>query len=107
MMKFKPTYHPANAIQISIDLETASTASNAAIVQLAAVADTGAEFNEYISLASCEAHGLHVDVATMKWWNEQDPELRKRVFGGTIKVQYVLEKFLSWCLELCEGGCVS
>lgn len=101
---FKPDAWPANAIHISLDLETASTAHNAAIVQLAAVASTGKHFNSLISLAISEAHGFHVDVETMSWWNKQDPELRNRVFSGKEHPQEVLEQFITWCYELCEGN---
>lgn len=88
--------------KLMIDLETASTENNAAIVQLAAVefgiplSAPRRHFNSYISLASCERVGMDVSVATMEWWNKQDPQLRARVFGGNEPIFDVLYKFADW-----------
>lgn len=105
--KFKPENYPDNAVHVSLDLETASTSDNAAIVQLASVV-VGSDyiknvFNERISLASCEAHGCHVDVETMKWWDKQDPELRNHVFSGTRQLVDVLDDWDDWVYAQCEG----
>lgn len=99
---FRPDAWPDNAIHVSLDLETASTKNNAAIVQLAAASSTGMTFNDYISLASCEGYGLDVCVETLQWWSKQDPELRARVFAGTSTLDDVLYRFIDWCRELCE-----
>ena len=104
---FKPDSYRTDAIHVSVDLETASTSDNAAIVQLACVV-VGSDykknvFSRYISLASCEQHGMEVSVETMKYWDGQDPELRKQVFGGTTKIQYVLGAWLEWLREISEG----
>ena len=103
--KYKADTWPGNAIHISLDLETASTASNAAIVQLAAVwVDCPAHtFTSYISLMTCEAAGLHVAVDTMEWWSKQDPVLRDRVFSGTSSLHKGLCDFYGWLSELCGG----
>ena len=105
--KFKPDSYPANAIHVSLDLETASTADNAAIVQIASVV-VGSDylkevFTEKISLASCERHGFDVSVETMKYWDSQDPELRKRVFSGIHDIGHVLSHWLQWIDEISEG----
>ena len=63
-------------IHISLDLETMSTESDAAIVQIGAtVVGSPETFNVYIDPKSSESIGAHVDAGTMQWWNKQDPEL--------------------------------
>lgn len=106
--KYKPQAWPFDAIHVSIDLETASLANNAAIVQLAAVTQcpkygTFQTFNEYISLATCESFGCDVDVEVMEWWNKQHPALRALVFGGTRSLSSVLDSFYQWAFDLCGG----
>lgn len=101
---FKPDAWPDNAIHISLDLETASAAHNAAIIQLAAVVvGTPNVFNEYVSIVDCEAFGMDVSVETLTWWDKQDPGLRTKVFGGTNSISDTITRFLDWCGELCEG----
>lgn len=101
--KFKPDTWPDNAIHISLDLETASTASNAAIVQIGAYTSCGQDFLGYASLASCEGSGMDVDVETMQWWSKQDPELRNKVFGSKDHIRDTLYEFIQWCEHLCGG----
>lgn len=105
--KFKPDEYRADAVHISLDLETASTDDNAAIVQIASVV-VGSNyltnaFSERISLKDCEAHGCHVSVETMKWWNEQDTELRNRVFSGTKSLDQVTGEWIEWVSKQCGG----
>lgn len=106
--KFRPDQYPDNAIHISIDLETASTADNAAVVQIAATV-VGCQqslvsgFDQKISLCSCEQHGMVIDPETMKWWDTQDEEVRKRVFSGTDHIQTGINNFISYCEDLCGG----
>lgn len=105
--KFKPDEYRADAVHVSLDLETASTDDNAAIVQIASVVIgsnylTNA-FSERISLASCESHGCHVSAETMKWWSEQDPELRNRVFSGTKSLDQVTGEWIEWVSKQCGG----
>lgn len=98
--QFKPWVFPDNAIHVSVDLETASTANDAAIVQIGAccyVNGTTHKFNTYVSLASCEAAGLDVSKETMEWWSQKDPELRKRVFSGTETIANAIDMFIDWC----------
>jgi hypothetical protein len=106
MKPFKPWTFPSSAIHIAIDLETASTEPNAAIVQLAAVCKVGPvyhEFNEYISLLSNEQAKRDVSKETMEWWNTQDPALRSKVFGGKISLYEALNNFYAWAVELSGG----
>jgi hypothetical protein len=103
---FRPWAFPANAIHVAIDLETASTNSNAAIVQLAACTSgvgSSPEFNEYISLVSNERALRHISKETMEWWNTQNAALRRRVFSGTQELQDVLERFHGWAVQISEG----
>lgn len=91
-------------LHIMLDLETASLEPNAAILQIGAVVFSGpessAEFNTYVSLASCEAEGMHVSQATLDWWDRQNPQLRARVFGGTTPIADALESFHEWVESL-------
>lgn len=93
-------------IHIMIDLETVSTAHNAAILSLGAVCFAGrnpysdSRFYAKISLASSEAIGLHVDKETMEWWDKQSPHERAEAFSGTEDILSVLDHFHSWVCKL-------
>lgn len=100
--QFKPWTFPENAIHVALDLETASLDSNAAIVQLAAVTES-ASFEHRISLASNEQAGRHISKETMEWWNTQDAELRREVFGGTLGLYEALSEFHDWAVEISVG----
>ena len=108
-LEFKPYTYPANAIHVSLDLETASLENNAAIVQIGACV-VGfplapiAPFNSHISLLSCERAGLEVSHSTMEWWDKQDPELRKKVFGGTTTIEQGINEFIGWCKKWSGGN---
>lgn len=98
--EFRPSVYPLNPVHISLDLETASLETNAAIVQLGAAALTHKSipcYSQYISLASNEAAKRDVSISTMEWWNTQDPNLRKRVFSGTTALEFALKQFIEWC----------
>lgn len=104
MFELRQNPWPANAVHVVLDWETMSTAHNAAPVQLAAVVakpEGYVNFNEYIDPKSSEAHGLHVDPETMKWWDKQDQALRARVFGGTKSLEEVLISFMGYLHSLC------
>lgn len=90
---------------ISFDLETMSTESDAAIVQIGAtvVGSPNKSFNLHIDPRTSESIGAYVDAGTMQWWNKQDPELRKRVFGGTTPIRSALNEFHGWCFEQSSG----
>ena len=97
---FKPTTYHENPVHISLDLETASLETNAAIVQIGASAlthKTIPSYSQYISLASNERAKRDVSKATMEWWNKQSPDLRKRVFGGTTELEFAINQFIEWC----------
>ena len=105
--QFKPWAFPEDAIHVALDLETASLDSNAAIVQLAAVTSRDHamdnEFNERISLVSNETAGRHISKETMEWWNTQDSELRRHVFGGNMVLGEVMAMFHHWATEISDG----
>lgn len=89
---------------ISLDLETMSVESDAAIVQIGAtVVGSSETFNVYIDPKSSESLGARVDTETMMWWDRQDPELRKRVFGGTVPIRAALDEFADWCSKVSNG----
>lgn len=71
-------------LNIMVDLETASTRENAAILSWAMVpfhtdgtefTDTE-DFHRVVSLTSCFMAGMHIDGDTQRWWMEQEPEAR-------------------------------
>lgn len=105
--EFKPEVNHPEAVHISLDLETASTATNAAILQIGAVCinNPSIYYSRYISPADNDKHGRHVDVATMEWWSKQDPQVRARVFNNPdpVTLEEALEYFVLWCKDLCAG----
>ena len=106
-LAFRPYTYPANAIHVSLDLETASLENNAAIVQIGACVVGSslrlAPFNVHISLLSCERAGLDVSRSTMERWDKQDPELRKEVFRGTTPIEQGINEFIDLCKSLSGG----
>lgn len=91
-------------IHISFDLETLSTESNAAIIQIGAtVVGSTESFERCIEPKSAERLGGHVDVDTIEWWNKQNAELRKYVFSGTCPITEALDEFHGWCDRLADG----
>lgn len=57
---------------VMVDLETMSTANNAAILSIGAVKFTANEILEKfyvnVDLEDCERYGLHISGSTIKWW---------------------------------------
>ena len=89
-------------IRISLDLETMSLEDNAAIIQIGACTlDQSRKFLMTIDPRNSEKYG-HVDTGTMAWWDQQDPEVRKRVFGGTTPLPEALNEFISWIHHMNE-----
>lgn len=83
-----------------IDLETMSTASNAAIVSIGAVHfdDTGIfdEFYVNIDLESCMKKGMKVDGSTVMWWLKQSDDARKALRGDNVPIIDALRSFRDW-----------
>lgn len=94
---------------VMVDLETLSTAPDAAIVQIGAVefdplgSGLGSEFEAHVSPQSCIDAGLRVDGSTINWWMNQPDEARKAVFVGEARhVQRALADFRFWLAGLGE-----
>jgi len=84
-----------------IDIETMSTASNAAILSIGACEfdEFGIEENTFyntISLEHCIARGLNVDGDTVKWWMSQSDEARSALFKGNVALVDALGNFKDW-----------
>lgn len=77
---------------ISIDIETMSTAPNAAIASIGAcrfdmpgsgIGDwIGDTFHVHVSLANCQRHGLAIDASTVLWWINQGENAKAALLGG-------------------------
>jgi len=92
---------------VMLDLETMSSANNAALVSLGAFkfadgdrqeadqVSTDQIFHRSIDLKSSEAHGLHVDPETVAWWAQQSEEARAAIAGG-IDLATALQDFSDW-----------
>jgi len=95
-------------LNIMIDLETMSTAPNAAIVAIGAVAfDTDLftlhplEFYTTVSLQSSMDAGLHVSASTILWWLQHDDEARAELVGrGALRLSDALARLTSWMLAV-------
>lgn len=73
-------------LNIMVDLKTASTKENAAILSWAMVPFTeeGTKceleiFYKVVNLTSCFMAGMDIEKGTQKWWEEQTPEARAAV----------------------------
>lgn len=70
-------------LRVMLDLETMSTASNAAITQIGVVFNQGrAPFKSNVRLKSSVAAGLQVDLPTIEWWMKQSDAARQSLFAG-------------------------
>jgi len=84
---------------IMIDIETMSTETNAAMIQLAAVyfdrdtGETGEEFCMNVSLEDCVARGFDVSDGTKAFWDRQDPAVLAGVMSDPYSVADVLAQF--------------
>ena len=89
---------------IMVDLETMSTAPNAAITSIGAVAFTeeglGEEFYYTIDLKSCTDLGLHLDPDTIIWWLNQSQEARQiyseEYYSHAADLKTALRSFSYW-----------
>jgi exodeoxyribonuclease VIII len=87
----------SHIVDFAIDLETASLAPNAAIVQIGAYClQSDISFGERIALTSYEtiqsAGPFKADRNTMEWWDMQPSEIRNYVFGGQLTIIEALQK---------------
>lgn len=94
-----------------VDLETASTKENAAILSWAMVPffTDGSEFTDMeefyrvISLTSCFLAGMDFDRNTQKWWMEQDPKARGMfLHAEDANIHGVASEAYTWLSNLSE-----
>jgi len=91
---------------IMIDLETLSTAPDAAVLSIGAVefdpltGKMGAEFHVRIDFQDAVATG-RADTDTLKWWIGQEAEAGKDVTSGTAKTADALTAFKKYLPEDC------
>ncbi len=103
-MSIKERFH------FTLDLETMSTAANAAIVSIGCcrfdpltdgnpVRET---FYRIVRLESCVNLGLHLDTGTIMWWLEQNAEARARLTlkKGTVSLSEALLAFNDWIIDV-------
>jgi exodeoxyribonuclease VIII len=84
---------------IMLDLETMSTASNAAILSIGAVKFSNKiddEFYSVVDLKTCTDVGLEIDNSTIEWWNNQSPEARQVFNEIPITLEQMLKDFSNW-----------
>lgn len=86
-------------LDVSIDIETMSTRSDAAVVGIGAVAFSltemklGARFYAAIDLDTCQAAGLRLDAGTVTWWMKQSDTARSALTRNTRPLADVLDEF--------------
>jgi hypothetical protein len=84
-------------LRIMFDLETMSTAANAAITQIGACANDGREpFKATVTLHSSMSAGLKVDGSTIMWWMQQSDEARASICDASQPLREALIAFSSW-----------
>lgn len=103
-------------LHVTIDLETASLKSNAAIIQIAAVAwDVDAKtmkkrpslydgtnpyiFNEHADLCTCLVNGLDFDHDTIQWWASQSDEAKANLVDSNfelVPIKDMIIDFYEW-----------
>lgn len=91
--------------RVMVDIETLGLEPGSAILSIGAVTFSedglGDEYYREISLKSCEAAGLEIDVGTLEWWLEQDDSLRDVLTGGGA-LKDVLREFSDWMPDNAE-----
>lgn len=75
-----------NTINIALDIETLSTRPTAAIISIAAKCFTFSEqqetmphwhFLQAVNATTCAMYGLHFDMDTVKWWQQQSDDAKR------------------------------
>ncbi len=103
-------------IDITFDLETCSLETNAAVIQIAAVAWVrGADtptvlfpkelptFDVKIDLRSCVMDGFDFDNKTIQWWTEKPKELRDSLSSGDCyPIEEAFREFCTWINDIKE-----
>ena len=85
---------------IQIDIETFSTAKNAALASIGAVKFTDKEIVDkfYINVdpITSKAAGLHFSQSTIEWWKTQKPEAFKALKNNRVSLNDALDQFSEW-----------
>jgi exodeoxyribonuclease VIII len=96
-----------------LDIETLSTKTNAAIVQIGAVKfslDKGiiGSFKINVCPVDCKKHGLDIEQSTVDWWLTQSKEARNSWRSNPETLHVALEYFVNWYgrskLTWAKGG---
>lgn len=101
-------------IDVTFDLESLSLASNAAVLQIAAVAfDRYAidgeelfpkslpDFEAKVDIRSCVMDGFDFSPATVKWWSEKPQEVKNEVLSGDCyPLPDVVGSFCEWLTDI-------
>ena len=93
---------------IMIDLETMSTAKNAAIVAIGAVefdpatGELGETFYCNVDLGSCMEAGLDVEADTVMWWMSRSDKARARLQNDRVPLRGALADFTTFMTQV--GG---
>ncbi len=87
-------------MNVMLDLETMSTAPNAAIVAIGAAAfsqnEIVSQFYCAVDLESSESFGLKIDAATVTWWLKQSKEAQSGLFQYPHDLDMALLNFSKW-----------
>jgi DNA polymerase III epsilon subunit-like protein len=80
-----------------LDLETLSTQNDAACIAIGAVAfDADLIFSRFEVLIDPIAAIGHRSSSTLRWWGEQNQEVRSRMFSGKIQPAAAIGSFCEW-----------
>lgn len=88
---------------IMIDLETMSTANNAAIISIGAVAFDnqflGASFSRVVDLKSCINVDMDISAETIMWWMQQESAAKFAAVAQGISINQALIDFSEWLTQ--------
>lgn len=95
-------------MDVMLDLETLSLEPTAAVIAIgAAMFDPLSDeppVGFFVPINVEEAKKLgHVSQSTLDFWNSQDDELRRLMFGGHIHPAYAVRSFLDFCASSGHG----
>ena len=95
---------PKHEIHVMLDLETLGTRAGCGILSIGATTFyESKEFHTKILPSSSIAPGLHEDIETLRWWNQQDPAIREDAFSGDIPLDTALVWFYDWFKALGDS----
>ena len=89
-------------MEVMVDLETASTQPDAAILAIGATrfdVDYDCDFYVNVSVESCTELGLHVCPNTMEWWEKQSDAAKESLKHNKQPITDALKMFRKWVVE--------